>query len=67
MVLGPLGKLLAPIGIVLVVVSVTVTVLAFLVILLNITGDVSGRLRLLAAGTALPLAVGGAALVWIGK
>jgi hypothetical protein len=67
MVAGPLGKILSPLGVALVLVGVATAALAFVFILLDLTGDFPTRVRLLTAATALPLVVGGAALAWLAK
>jgi hypothetical protein len=67
MVLGPVGKFLAPIGITFVLISAVETALAFIFILLTLTGDFPNRIIALTTATALPLAIGGAALAWLGK
>ena len=67
MVLGPIGKMLAPIGLILVLLGAAVSVFSFIFILLDLTGDFQDRVNTLTAVTALPLVVAGAAMTWLGR
>lgn len=64
---GPLGRLFAPLGVILILVGVVVAALSFIFILLELRGEFSDRVNLLTNLTALPLIVGGAALAWLGR
>lgn len=61
---GMLAKVMAPTGLIMVLVGALVAILAFVFILLDLTGDFARRVVALLA-TTLPLIIGGVALAWL--
>lgn len=67
MVLGPVGKFLAPVGLILVLTGVVGAILLFFFVMFDVSGGFMDQLRGAFAVAALPFILGGAALVWMGK
>lgn len=64
---GGVRRFFAPIGLVLLIVGIAVAALAFIFILLDLSGDFPDRVRTLTAFTSVPFILGGAALAWMGR